>query len=204
MAFLKDLYDDGCAFFFTEGFPNPEFAARRALFTMGSSSGLPFYASDVATVAEEEGREPDVWGITAIPHTTADPVQNIYGGDVMITRTTPNSSSPPGSSSSGTPRLRFRPVGLRSVATSRPVKARMRSSKGYVEENPQWGTALDMLQYSYYEPQLISYQSVRDAAEEAFNTIMNLPGRRGRRQYRPDRGYPRSAHRDALTSCRTS
>src|SRR5690606_31286647 len=54
MAFLKDLYDDGCAFFFTEGFPNPEFAARRALFTMGSSSGLPFYASDIATVAEEE------------------------------------------------------------------------------------------------------------------------------------------------------
>jgi ABC-type glycerol-3-phosphate transport system substrate-binding protein len=47
--------------------------------------------------------------------------------------------------------------------------------EGYVDENPQWGTALDMLQYSYYEPQLISYQSVRDAAAEAFNTIMNLP-----------------------------
>jgi hypothetical protein len=51
--------------------------------------------------------------------------------------------------------------------------------EGYVEENPQWGTALDLLQYSYYEPQLISYQSVRDAAEEAFNTIMNLPANVG-------------------------
>jgi multiple sugar transport system substrate-binding protein len=113
MAFLKDLYDDGCAFFFTEGFPNPEFAARRALFTQGSSSGLPFYFSDIATIAEEEGRDPDEWGITAIPHTTPQPVQNIYGGDVMITHTTPNSSSLPGSSSSGTPRLRFTHVGPR-------------------------------------------------------------------------------------------
>ena len=55
MTFLKGLYDDGCAYFFTEGFPNPEFAARRAIFAQGSSSGMPFYAGDIATVAEENG-----------------------------------------------------------------------------------------------------------------------------------------------------
>jgi ABC-type glycerol-3-phosphate transport system substrate-binding protein/outer membrane murein-binding lipoprotein Lpp len=52
MTFLKGMLDDGCAYFFTEGFPNPEFANRRAIFTMGSSSGIPFYAGDIATVAE--------------------------------------------------------------------------------------------------------------------------------------------------------
>lgn len=31
MTFLKGLYDEGCAYFFTEGFPNPEFAAHVAL-----------------------------------------------------------------------------------------------------------------------------------------------------------------------------
>ena len=50
---------------------------------------MPFYAGDVATVAEEAGTEPDEWGIMAIPHTTADPVVNIYGGDIMITANTP-------------------------------------------------------------------------------------------------------------------
>jgi ABC-type glycerol-3-phosphate transport system substrate-binding protein len=45
----------------------------------------------------------------------------------------------------------------------------------YKEENPQWGQAVDMLPFSYYEPQLISYQSVRDAAQAAFNQIMQLP-----------------------------
>ncbi|NJN82039.1 MAG: extracellular solute-binding protein [Caldilineaceae bacterium] len=89
MTFLKGMLDDGCAFFFTEGFPNTEFAGRRAIFAQGSSSGLPFYANDIATVAQEQGRDPDEWGVAAIPHTTADPVQNIYGADVMIPVTTP-------------------------------------------------------------------------------------------------------------------
>ena len=79
MTFIKELYDDGCAYFFTEGFPNPEFAARRAIFTQGSSSGLPFYMGDIATMAEETGTEPDEWSITAIPHTTADPTIDIIG-----------------------------------------------------------------------------------------------------------------------------
>ncbi len=86
MTFLKGMYDEGCAYFFTEGFPNTEFAARHALFAQGSSSGIPFYENDIVTIAGKQGREPDVWGVAAIPHTTADPVQNVYGGDVMIPR----------------------------------------------------------------------------------------------------------------------
>ncbi|MEW5988177.1 MAG: extracellular solute-binding protein [Chloroflexota bacterium] len=172
MTFLKQLYDDGCAYLFTEGFPNPEFAARRAIFTQGSSSGIPFYAGDVATVAEEAGREPDVWGVTAIPHTTADPVQNIYGGDIMITNTSPEQQL------AGWLFIKW--------FTSPEIQARWDQISGYfptrkgteafladyVTENPQWGQALALLPYSYYEPQLISYQAVRDAAEAAFNEIM--------------------------------
>ena len=70
MTMLKRMLDNGCAYFFTEGYPNPEFAARRASFTQGSSSGLPFYANDIVTIAEEQGRDMDEWGVTAIPHTT--------------------------------------------------------------------------------------------------------------------------------------
>jgi hypothetical protein len=52
MTFLKSMYDEGCAYFFTEGFPNPQFAARKGIFAQGSTSGIPFYAGDVATAAE--------------------------------------------------------------------------------------------------------------------------------------------------------
>jgi multiple sugar transport system substrate-binding protein len=89
--------EDGlvCAYLF-DGFPNPEVANRNALFAQGSSSGIPFYEGDFATVAEEAGAEPDEYAVAAIPHTTPDPVVNIYGGDVMIVKTTPESSWPPG------------------------------------------------------------------------------------------------------------
>ncbi|MEA3396639.1 MAG: hypothetical protein U9R05_04170, partial [Chloroflexota bacterium] len=36
----------------------------------------------------------------------------------------------------------------------------------------EWATASELLPYGLYEPQLISYQGVRDAAQQAFNEIM--------------------------------
>jgi multiple sugar transport system substrate-binding protein/sn-glycerol 3-phosphate transport system substrate-binding protein len=185
MAFLKQLHDDGCAYFFTEGFPNPEFAARRAIFAQGSSSGIPFYAGDVATVAEEQGREPDVWGVTAIPHTTSDPVQNIYGGDVMITATTPEQQL---AAWVFTKWFTLPEIQARWDEISGYFPTRQSAEEhlaGYVDENPQWGQALELLPFSYYEPQLISYTAVRDAATEAFNQIMQLPAGATEEDIRP-------------------
>nr|HRJ45078.1 extracellular solute-binding protein [Caldilineaceae bacterium] len=127
---------------------------------------------DVNTVATENKKDADTWGVTAIPHTTADPVQNVYGGDVMIPVTTPE----------------------RQLAawifikwfTSPEIQAEWSRISGYFptrvsagqfltdyyEANPQWAQAAALLPFSYYEPQLISYTAVRDAAEEAFNAIM--------------------------------
>lgn len=172
MTFLKGMLDDGCAYFFNEGFPNPEFAGRRALFTMGSSSGIPFYEGDVKTFADENGTEPDVWGVTAVPHTTPDPVQNVYGGDVMITATTPEQE--------------LAAWLFVKWYTEPEIMARWDEISGYfptrasavdyltdyLTANPKWAQAVELLPYSYYEPQLISYQGVRDAATLAFNEIM--------------------------------
>lgn len=179
MSFLKEMLDDGCAYLFTEGFPNPELAGRRALFTQGSSSGIPFYEGDFNTVAEDEGREPDVWGVTAIPHTTDEPVQNIYGGDIMITADRP-------------PEERLAAWVFVKWLTSPEIQAEWVRISGYfptrestnefigdyVNENPQWGQALEMLPYAYYEPQLISYEEAREGelgAVVTFNEIMQLP-----------------------------
>jgi multiple sugar transport system substrate-binding protein/sn-glycerol 3-phosphate transport system substrate-binding protein len=175
MTFLKGMLDDGCAYFFTEGYPNPEFAARRALFTSGSSSGMPFYAGDLATFAEEAGREPDAWGVAAIPHTTADPVMNVYGGDVMIT--------------ANSPEQQLAAWQFIKWYTSPEIQARWDEISGYfptragteefladyIDASPvgeQYKQALALLPYATYEPQLISYQAVRDQAQQAFNSIM--------------------------------
>jgi ABC-type glycerol-3-phosphate transport system substrate-binding protein len=172
MTFLKGLYDDGCAYFFTEGFPNPEFAARRAMFTSGSSSGLPFYASDIATVATEKGTTPDEWGFAALPHTTADPVMNIYGGDVMVPVTTPETQLAAWIFIKWftSPEIQAEWV---KISNYFPTRASTSDYLGdFYSQNPQFAQAVELLQYGAYEPQLISYQSVRDAAQAAFNEIM--------------------------------
>lgn len=172
MTLLKEMYDEGCAFFFTDGYPNTEFAARRAVFAQGSSSGIPFYANDIQTIADEEGREADVWGVAAIPHTTDEPVQNVYGGDIMITATTPEQQLAAWIFIKWftAPEAQAQWDQISGYFPTRQTTADHLTD--YLSENPQWAQAVELLDYGTYEPQLISYQSVRDAVSEAFNQIM--------------------------------
>ena len=167
LTFLKGMSDDGCAYIFTEGYPDPEFAARRASFTDGSSSGIPYYFSDMETIGST-----DVWGVTAIPHTTSDPVMNIYGGDIMIPATTPETQLAAWIFLQWflSPELQAEWDKISGYFPTRASAAGLLTD--YVDENPQWGQALALLPYGTYEPQLISYQSVRDAAVQAFNEIL--------------------------------
>ena len=174
LTLLKGMYDDGCANFLDDpkGFPNAEFAARRALFAQGSSSGIPFYAGDVKKVGEEAGKDADEWGVAAIPHTTADPVQNIYGGDVMITVTTPEQqlaawlfikwfTSPENQAK------------WDQISGYFPTRqSTIDNLQEYLASNPQWAKAVELLPFSAYEPQLISYNDARKGMTEAFNAII--------------------------------
>lgn len=172
MTFLKGMYDEGCAYFFTEGYPNPQFAARKGVFAQGSTSGIPFYAGDVAKVAEEAGKEPDVWGVAAIPHTTAEPVQNIYGGDVMIAKTTPEQEVAAWLFVKWftSPEIQARWAEISGYFPTRASTAEFFSDA--LKENAPYQQGVALLPFSAYEPQLISYTAVRDAATAAFNEIM--------------------------------
>ncbi|GJM43045.1 MAG: ABC transporter substrate-binding protein [Ardenticatenaceae bacterium] len=165
--------EDGqvCAYLF-DGFPNPEVASRNALFAQGSSSGIPFYVGDFATVAEEAGTDVDEYVVAAIPHSTGDPVMNIYGGDVMIVKTTPEQQlaawdfikwfTSPEAQADWVAASNYFPTNSGTVEYL----------DEYVEANPVYAQALDLLQYGKFEPQLISYTSVRDAAQEAYNAMV--------------------------------
>ena len=175
MQMLQELATEGedgqiCGYLF-DGFPNPEIASRNALFAMGSSSGIPFYAGDFATIAEEAGTEPDEYAVAAIPHTTADPVMNIYGGDVMIVQTTPEQQLAAWDFikwfTSPEPQAKW-------VAASNYFPTNSGTSEylgDYVDSNPVFGDAIDLLNYGKFEPQLISYQAVRD---EALNSLIEI------------------------------
>ncbi len=85
--------------------------------------------------------------MTAIPHTTADPVQNIYGGDVMIPATTPETqlaswvfvkwfTSPEIAGGMGQDQQLLPDAGERGWISDR-----------LSGENPQWATAMGLLPY---------------------------------------------------------
>ncbi len=166
LTFLQELYNDGCAYFFTEGYPNPELANRRALFTQGSTSGIPFYLSDLEAAGSE-----DVIDIAPIPHTTAAPVQNVYGGDIMIPNTNPQTQL------AAWLFLKWftepeQQAWWVQISDYFPTRAStMDYLEDYLQENTIWAHGVELLPYGQYEPQLISYQSVRDAAEQAMNEI---------------------------------
>ena len=172
MTFLKGMADEGCAYFFTEGYPDPQFAARNAIFTQGSTSGIPFYASGIAQAATDKGTDPDAWGVTAVPYTTDEPVLNIYGADVMITKTTLEQELAAWLFVKWftSPEIQAE---WDKISGYFPTRAGTSAAlESYLAENPQWAQGVALLPYGTYEPQFISYQAVRDAAQKAFNEIM--------------------------------
>ena len=196
LTFLKGMLDDGCAYFFTEGYPDPEFGNRHAIFTQGSTSGIPFYEQDINTFAEESGTDPDVWGVAAIPHTTPDPIQNIYGGDVMIPVTTPEQELAAWIFVKWftSPEIQAKWV---EISGYFPTRA---STNDYLDDyiasavgGTQWAEGLAMLPYSAYEPQLISYDQVRRCHHRGVQRHHAGRGRSGdagraQRERKPDPG----------------
>ena len=168
MNFLQELFDEGCASVVVENYGDQtDFGAGKTLFTVGSSSGLPFYQT-----ASDEGAQFN-WSVAAIPHTTADPVMNIYGASVSIPVTTPEEqlaawlfvkyyTSPEIQAT------------WAEVSQYFPVRASVADELGpYFEANPAYKAAFDLLPYGKFEPPVPGYDFVRVAVGEAMAAIAN-------------------------------
>ena len=167
MSFLQDLFNEGCATIVVERYGDQtDFGQGRLLFTVGSSSGLPYYASAV-----EEGANFE-WSVAPIPHTTADPVMNIYGASISIPKTSLEAQL-------ATWLFAKYYTGVEAQAKWAqasnyfPVRASVADGLGeYFAANPAYQTAFDLLQYGTTEPPAPGYDFVRDMSEESMAAIM--------------------------------
>jgi multiple sugar transport system substrate-binding protein/sn-glycerol 3-phosphate transport system substrate-binding protein len=166
---MAELLEQGCASEIAERFGDQtDFGNGKTLFTMGSSSGLPFYRSAVDE-GEAGGFE---WSVAPIPYTTDEPTANIYGASVSIPQTDPQTqlaawvfmkyyTSPE--------------IQARWARASNYFPARVSVAEGldeYFSENPAYETAFNLLQYGKTEPAVAGYDNIRDEAEEAFQRIL--------------------------------
>ncbi len=154
--FLRGLFDDGCAteIFESDG-DQTDFGAGTLLFTVGSSSGIPFYVSAV------EAGSGHNFSVAAIPHTTEDPVQNVYGASVSVPKTEPVEELATWIF------LKYYtdPVVNAIWATGSnyfPVRSSSADALGeYFEANPVFADAFELLPYVIPEPPVPGYDPVR-------------------------------------------
>lgn len=163
--FLKDLVDSGCTLT-TPSFPNPEFAARQALFAVSSTAGQPFQQAAM----DDAGNE-DVWG--AIPFVGPSGTKSVdaFGQMIGVVRTNPEADL------ASWLFLRY--------LTSAATQSEWIGYTGYfpsqsttdvgdrAETDPIWAGALALLQYGSAEPNLPAHGAVRGLIRNAFFAILD-------------------------------
>ena len=170
MTYLNDLYDEGCITSTVTGAPSMHFAARRALFVLGSSADIPLYQR-----AMEAAENEDVWGVTTLPYSGTVPAPIVHGSDFIIPDTNPETQLAAWIFLKWFTAPEQQAHWVRANApTSGDLPTRASVAVQMYAESfaPQWLQALALLPYGVYEPQLISYPSARENVTKTFNQII--------------------------------
>jgi multiple sugar transport system substrate-binding protein/sn-glycerol 3-phosphate transport system substrate-binding protein len=169
MTFIQDLINDGCATTVTERFGDQtDFGAGTLMFTVGSSSGFPFYQQAIDAGSGHN------WSVAAIPHVTPEPVMNQYGASVSM----PDTGSPERQLATWlflkyytSPEVQ---ADWAKASNYFPVRASsVDALQEYFAQNPAFATAFDLLQFAVAEPPTPGYDFVRDRVAEAMAAIAN-------------------------------
>ncbi len=160
LQLLKELFDSGCTYEVAERYGDQkDFANRKALFTFGSTAGIPYYRSAI----EESEAGPFEWNVAAPPHETPEPVVDVYGPSVTIFQSVPERElaawlffkywAEPENVAKWAMVANYFPI--RKSAIELP------EMQEYMKKNPQYKTAFDLLPYGRMEPSVAGYQQIR-------------------------------------------
>jgi len=168
LEFLQNLFKEGCAKQVAERYGDQaDFGAGSLLFSIASSSGLPFYKLVVDHGAQFQ------WDVAALPQKGETPIQNIYGASLSIPKTTPQQQlaawlfirwfTSPAQQAQWAQSSNYFPV-RKSVALQ---------MEDYFEKNIAYKHAFDLLQYGTFEPLMAGYDLVRDLIEQTMASVVD-------------------------------
>jgi multiple sugar transport system substrate-binding protein len=173
MTYMKEMYDEGCAALIAEDYGDQtDFGNGKCLFTIGSTSGIPYY--DKAVQSGEKGEFQ--WAVGPLPYMDGgdQPVMNIYGASVSIPKTTPEQELAAWLFVKWftEPEQLARWV---KISNYFPVRASAADTlQDYFAANPKFKEAFDLLQYGTYEAQWCAcYEEVRRLMQDAYNAILS-------------------------------
>jgi len=171
MEFIQGMSSLGCAQVTRGKYSDQQYLGLGSvMFALGSTSGITYFQKAI-----EEGYNGN-WQVSKVPHTTSDPVLNLYGGGLIMGDTgdvnrmvaayqwmkfiSNTDNSAVWSTESG---YGF----VRSSSANHPLIVEKRNSL------PQYDRSLGLIQYGKGEPSVPGYYSVRGEVEKAYAAIIN-------------------------------
>lgn len=162
LTFLRDLYDQGCAWLSESQNTEGEFASRLGLFAVGSVSGIPHQESVFADLGSK-----DEWTVIPFPSADGEPVVEVYGPSFQIFETSPEKQlaswlliealTSPENQALLAQSSAYYPVRISSIKKMGSLPATY----------PQWQIAVDLLTHAKSEPPYRSWRVVRWALSDA-------------------------------------
>lgn len=175
LTFVKQLYDDGCAWIAgSDTDPATAFAARKALFATASLEDLPDYSRAMASAGNT-----DDWTVLAFPG-DEQPGLIIYGASYVILKSTPEQQL----ASWLFVRWLLSPENQKKwveVNGMFPLRNSALALLGdYQKSHPQWTEAVKLLPEAQMQPQLASWRQVRIMIGDGFDAMFksNTPAGR--------------------------
>ena len=171
MEFIQGMSSKGCAQVTRDKYADQQYLGLGSnLFALSSTSGITYFQKAI-----EEGYNGH-WEISKVPHTTKNPVMNLYGGGLIMGNTgnvdkmvaayqwmkyiSNTENSAVWSTESG---YGF----VRTSSADHPLIQAKRN------ELPQYDRSLGLIQYGKGEPSVPAYYSVRGEIEKAYAAIIN-------------------------------
>ena len=171
MEFIQGMSNKGCAQVTRDKYADQQYLGLGSnLFALSSTSGITYFQKAI-----EEGYN-GKWEISKVPHTTKNPVMNLYGGGLIMGNTgnvdkmvaayqwmkyiSNTENSAVWSTESG---YGF----VRTSSADHPLIQAKRN------ELPQYDRSLGLIQYGKGEPSVPAYYSVRGEIEKAYAAIIN-------------------------------
>lgn len=169
LQFIQEIFSKNYATVIGKAFQDQtDFALGKLAFTMGSTAGLPYYK----TAIDQAGKVKN-WGIAPDPHSTPNPVVDLYGPSVTIFKTT-------------TAKERAAFVFLKWMMSSKadaqwvqateyfPArKSTLSELSSFIKDNPLYGEALNWLQYGRTEPNIAAWNPIRTYIADAMTAVAN-------------------------------
>jgi ABC-type glycerol-3-phosphate transport system substrate-binding protein len=156
LLFLKELFDEGCAYEVLESPAEVEFANRRALFITGSLSDLSYQNSELERLENK-----DRWTVIGFPSPGGGSDISVYGPSYAMFAGTPEENL----ATWLVIKWLLSPEQAAKVVAARgtfPVRASMIDFlSNYAGEHPQWIDAQELLPHAQAEPGLESWGAVR-------------------------------------------